>query len=105
MKLVRRKELMAMPIGTVYQSFYPCILGELMVKGATWDVDWMEQPLGAYVEVNDNQLTLDGSEAREALFDDKLRYLVYDAADVEILMAKLRGSRDLAGPSVPMPEE
>lgn len=96
MNLVDRHELMRMPPGTVYQSWEPCVLGHLMVKHDTCapggrNTDWYESALGAEVHADEGKIILDCSVCREALFDDSMRYLVYEEEDVDILIAKLRG--------------
>lgn len=105
MRIVSREELMAMPPGTLYHDWQPCCFGDLCIKGESlfhehrgklndwWEVhvpevgnaeemlDHLDQ--GESIPVN---LYLEG---REALFDDKMRYAVWERADVEALHARL----------------
>lgn len=110
MKVVSRTELMRLPAGTLYHEWIPCDFGPLCIKGESimhehlgrlndwWQVvvpsiDEPEQP--SYI---DRLFHLDEGAAlpvtidlagREALFDDKLRYAVWERADVELLHRKL----------------
>jgi len=105
MRLVKRDEMLKLPPGTVYQMFDPNILGELMVKGEnSGDTDWYEQPVGAYPDLNQMQFEMESTECREARFDDTLFYLVYEDTDIEIMVARLKGNLNLAGPVLPIPE-
>jgi len=112
MKLVTRKELMALPKGTVYQEYTSCLLGPLMVLeevcGTPEDADdWFESTLGPCVNMNTHSFELDSMLSRESCFDLKLRYLVLEPIDIEIIIAKLQGTPDVGTDtqSTPMPPE
>lgn len=97
MRIMNRHELMRQPAGVVYAPWDPCILGHLMVKGETIssdgvNIDWFESCLGPDVDTNTNELVLDDGSGREACYDDELRYVVLDATDMDILIAKLLGT-------------
>lgn len=94
MRIVSRDELMKLPAGTVYQQWEPCVLGELMIKGETWETDWLCRSLSAdieYGERHEPSIELDTSFGRDGLFKLEQQYLVYEPADIEIMVAKLTG--------------
>ncbi len=114
MKLVDRHELMKMPKGTIYQSLDGGGVGELMVKGDTCvdeelgNVDWYENPLGAYTIADpDPQLELNYDICRNGCFDDDERYIVHEPDDVEIMVAKLQGGGHTvrSGAVLPIPKD
>ncbi|SRR6266487_1899844 len=111
MKIVNRKEFLAMPSGTIYQSLTPNIFGGLEIKYETWTnlngkpidfiyasltgdfatpegMDWddvlfdMEEN-GISVPVSFEETSRDGS------FKDDAKYFVWDAQDIKGLIAKL----------------
>lgn len=104
MKLVTRKELMALPAGTLYHEWEPCYFRGMCIKGETipaepgYSGDWFEQQVpevGSAEDMLDHlgegesvPVNMD-LEGREALFDDKRRYAVWERADVEALHARL----------------
>ena len=52
MRVVDRKTFLALPSGTIYAKFEPCVLEDINVKRETWDGppgytgDWIYEPLG-----------------------------------------------------------
>lgn len=103
MRLLSRDEFLKEPPGTVYMNFEPAILGPLMVKGEDCGLDWYENNLGPFVDMNDGTFELSNSICREGNFDDSLKYLVLDYFDKKILIDKLRGTTDV--PTVVLPCE
>mgnify|MGYP003405408353 FL=1 len=109
MKLVKRQELMTMPVGTIYQSYDPAILGPLMRKEETCvsdgeNIDWYESSIAAQVDLNSNMFELGGSICREGCFDDTTFYLVYEAEDVVQMTTRLCGAQNLPDHTLPLPE-
>lgn len=110
MRIVSRTELMALPAGTLYHDWLPCYFGALCIKGETlpaepgYSGDWYEAVI-PHLDVSssdedcDTQVAMDEKglshpltfelEGREALYDDSLRYAVWERADVAALHAKL----------------
>ncbi|HYG55145.1 MAG TPA: hypothetical protein VD965_07590 [Burkholderiales bacterium] len=113
MRIVTRAELMAMPAGTLYHEWEPCYFKDLCIKGETTRFTKLDGTEGGDWWVH-NVPTLDVRhsgedcdvqfamaekgvshplnfevEGREALFDDKLRYAVWERADVEAFVARL----------------
>lgn len=110
MRLVKRQELMTLPAGTIYQSFDPNILGELMLKGDNCvsngeNIDWYESPVGASISLNYNRFEMDNCVCREGCFDDDTWYLVHDADDIEWIVARLRGGDPAPRPPLKFPQD
>lgn len=104
MRIVTRAQLMAMPAGTLFHEWEPCIFGALMIKGETWESDFYSVPVpwidgGSSDETFDRQIEMRETGAsypidletcgRDGLFDDRLLYAVWERADVAALHAKL----------------
>lgn len=90
---------MELPPGAVYQAWDPCILGSLMLKGETIkdgddNIDWFENPVGAHEHMDTETLCLDNSIGREGNFDQEMRYLVFDQAEVANIVARLQAGSD-----------
>ena len=101
MRIVTRKELMEMPDGTIYHECKPayfnpmCVMRGLSISPQDRScVDWYETVIPSlpcdneadwFFEMWDNgksvPIDLDGY-GREALFDNKLRYAVWEKADL-----------------------
>lgn len=45
MKIVNRKEFLALPAGVIYAKFEPCIFGDLAIKGDSLNDDWYHHDL------------------------------------------------------------
>ena len=121
MRIVNRSTFLAMPSGTVYAKYSPCIFGGLAIKyDSTNYGDWIDLPLSAdQFDWNSSgdfsdkcdamaergasfPLTLEGT-SRDGLFDADQMFIVLDRADVETLIAKLRDAA--APPAVQSPAE
>jgi hypothetical protein len=117
MRLVSVREFHAMPVGTVFRICEPWVFGPLSIKGKSCPNhgnahDWFELEVGAIdarssgewggmlehalENPHDNELPLDlYTEGRDGCFDDDRLVLVFDTADVEALIDRLRAA--LAG--------
>ena len=109
MRIVKRPELVALPVGTVYCEYY----GErpwgfdlnIKMEGeeSGWTNDWLYLDLGC-IDSDDSDQEFDrrvrmenyGEEfginkawARDGLFDDDQRYVVWSKDDVEFMMTWL----------------
>lgn len=62
MKIVDRATFMALPAGTVYQKYEPCVFGPISIKGETCGTDF-------YEVCGIDQPDFDGSEGSEDHFD------------------------------------
>lgn len=100
MKIVTRKELLAMPAGTIYHQCAPCHFLSMCVKGATvfdgedWEMisvpDLDDAFVDAFLEAWDKGVSvpmLFDSYGRDAIFDDSLRYAVWESDDLQGLLA------------------
>jgi hypothetical protein len=114
MRIVSRQSLMAMPAGTVYQTYEPCNFGPFNVKAETIvfegkAIDWfyvvgISQP--DFEEADSSETwfaacdrmergesipTHIGVLCRDGLFDDRQLYAVWDSDDVARLVSALQG--------------
>lgn len=106
MKIVNRKEFLAMPAGTVYSKYTPFIFDDLSIKGDTWSNDFLCQSLSdafwwlsseEYIEGLQRaenageSLVMDfDCESRDGLFDEQQLFAVWERSDVEGLIARLQ---------------
>ena len=111
MKIVSRKQLMALPPGTVYHDWEPCNWGTMKIKRDTIPVedgysgDWWlvlvpqldVDDFGQEVEVTDLMVANGTSHAvdlvvpqRDGCFDHEQMYAVWERSDVEALIKVLQ---------------
>jgi hypothetical protein len=111
MKIVDRKTFLTLPYNTLYRKFSPIIFGDLEIKEDTIengiDGDWWSVDLHGYVEGCDNSdqniesimnavnkgssFTWDLETAgRDGLYDRDEMYAVYENADIEQLIERLK---------------
>ena len=112
MRLVKRRELMALPAGTLFAELLePWVFGDLTLKGDTFwhnvgdDGDFWVLTL-AWPEADDDGMSfnrldemqqdstvsypLEPAYSRHGLYDDDRQYLVYEAADTAFLIGLLK---------------
>ena len=93
MKVVDRKEFLAMPAGTLYTKFKPCYTDGLAIKHDTLDNgdDWFYTELIASTVEDNGDIKLDNGEelpfsadwiGRDGAFDPEQMFIVYSPADV-----------------------
>ncbi len=102
MKIFSRTDFMKLPEGTIFSSGAPYAFSELMIKGESWEVDFLESNLIS-TEYHSSEEWADQTYAmhekgasypinkdfgREGLFDDKMLYLVYEKEDLKYLIDK-----------------
>jgi hypothetical protein len=114
MKIVKRKEFLALPRGTVFMSYRPCVFGDLAVKGDTWGNDFLVDDLTGAVSSESSEDLLAKCDAMEAgasvavdfeytgrdgcFGDDEGMFAVYEPADVDLLIARLQqANKDARG--------
>jgi len=109
MKIVDRKTFLAMPAGTVFMKYEPCIFGDIEMKGNTlpsgpdfWRsslTDALElwgdgdSPFGRLDEAvaSGASLSMDyDSMGRDGLYDEDQLFAVLEKRDVEQLIEKLK---------------
>jgi len=116
MRVVNRKQLMALPNGTIYHEWEPCFWRSMAVKvedspGSA--ADWY-QAMIPQMKCHDSVSEADAhfameagasvpldleSAGREALFDDKLRYAVWEHADLLLLAGVVQRAIEVAKPA------
>lgn len=109
MKILNRKQFLALPEGVLYISGTPWAFGNLHIKGRTSELfgkpynDWYEIDL-TYIEHEESgqyfdklqemrdtgkSYPLEISQTRNGLFDEDELFLVYEKADLLLLMNEL----------------
>lgn len=105
MKIVNRETFLKMPKNTVFTKYEPCNFGDLMIKGETLYPDFFQQQV-LQVDCNDSVEFIDILEAarkegksfnldldcegRDGLFDEDQLFAVFEKADVEMLIGRLK---------------
>lgn len=106
MRIVNLATFRAMPEGTIFMKYEPCIFDTLSVKGETWEHDWTYANISYEIESTDSgdfAAKLEDAErnpsmsipmdfdcyGRDGCFEDDQLFAVYDKADIEGLIAKL----------------
>lgn len=112
MRIVSRRELMAMEPGVLYaELFGDGQYGELCIYGGSSGNDFTERCIinpesGSSEELwqrqddmlaNGTSYPVEAHYGRDGMFDDDARYLVYDAADIVSIVQDLRPYRDRRG--------
>jgi hypothetical protein len=109
MKIVNRAAFLAMPAGTVFQKYSPCVFGDIEIKGDTLTTDFYATSAGGTcIDFNDTGDLFDKCDAmekrgascavdfdtvqRDGLFDLDQLFAVWDRADVEMLVNRLAES-------------
>lgn len=108
-KIVDRNTFLAMPQGTVYQKYEPCVFGELEIKGETLagGIDWFAWTLGPWFEDTNGSVEyfdlleharvsteeigpMDFEiQGRDGCFDEDQLFAVWSKEDVEGLVRRL----------------
>jgi hypothetical protein len=117
MKIVDRRTFLAMPAGTVFAKYQPCVFEDLRIKGETTPTGndfWSQELCGPVdavstedfvdklqsAEDNGDEVALDfDNEGRDGLYEAGQLFAVWTAADVTALIARLH--RALADASAP----
>lgn len=107
MRIVTRKELLTLPVGTVFAEYEPCIVGDMRIKGENAGTnDWFYQEIDLALDCEDSGEMvelLDASEktgksipmdfdcqSRDGTFNDTQLYAIYEKQDVvKQLIARL----------------
>jgi hypothetical protein len=97
MKIVSREDFTRLPAGTIYAKTKPCYFEELSVKGDTLGRDWLCRGLCDYEAAGEfidawsamrdrgESRPLSESQGRDGCFDDEDSFLIYEAADLDML--------------------
>ncbi|HAS04393.1 MAG TPA: hypothetical protein DCR71_01330 [Dehalococcoidia bacterium] len=104
MRIINRKEFLALPKNIVFSYYDPCVFNGLFIKGESWTEDFLYDDLIApiYSDNSDDlsdkcQLAEDGENikldfnytGREGLFDDKQLFAIYTKEDVKQMIERL----------------
>jgi len=102
MKIVDRKTFLALPEGTVFAKYKPCVFEALSIKGETWGNDFLVQYIDTALSADEADNLLYGAAetgaslpmdfdclSRDGCFDDDQLFAVWERADVEALIARL----------------
>jgi hypothetical protein len=110
MKIVSREQFMKLPAGTLFSYYAPCYFRDLAIKDSSpdeWGTDFIKSDLIGEVDSegsDDFQEKCERMEkgesfpadyeitGREGLFDDKQLYAIYEKADVEKLIERLKNT-------------
>jgi hypothetical protein len=111
MKIVDRQTFLAMPAGTLFSKWQPCVFEDVQIKGVTLfngerAIDFSLQQIADAVASNDSgewsdiqcasvdcgsSFALDFEcESRDGFFDADQMFAIWERADVEGLLARLR---------------
>jgi hypothetical protein len=105
MKIINRKQFLALPEGVLYAKFNPCIFGDIAIKEESLSNDWYYQDL-LELDVNDSgewadtlfegmekgtSITMDfDCVSRDGLFDEEQLFAVFEKEDVISLIERLK---------------
>lgn len=105
MKIVNRATFLAMPEGTVFAKYEPCVFGELMIKGESLFNDFCYQQIVDAIECagsgdfadklfdaqeQGKSLTMDFyCQGRDGCFDDDQLFAVWELENVRGLIHRL----------------
>jgi len=107
MRIVDLETFRKMPEGLVYSKYTPSYFEGLMIKGATWESDFLYQDLvGNVKNIGDfdlfdklGQMRMDSNVGfpldfncmgRDGLFEEKQLYAIYEKEDIEGLIKRLQ---------------
>ena len=105
MRILNLTEFRALPAGTVFMKYTPCIFDDLSVKGGVLESDFFYEnitceldctgsddrtdKLFSAAETGESLLMDFDCCSRDGCFDDDQLFAVYDRRDVEMLIDKL----------------
>jgi len=105
MRIVDRKTFLALPEGTVFSKYEPCVFESLCIKGETWGNDFLVQYIDSALDVqncgefsekleaskeNGSSVSMDfDCMSRDGCFDDDQLFAVWERSDVEALITRL----------------
>ena len=109
MRIINRTDFLALPSGTLFSKYEPCIFGDIQIKGSTVSgVDFYFQQISDAIDAKgDGEFSdilfdarLNGTsvklnfdcEARDGLFDSDQLFAVWEKSDVLQLIERLKRS-------------
>lgn len=107
MRIVDRKTFLAMPSGTLFSKYVPCVFENMQIKGDSLANDFLYQQIVDAIDCRDSgefAALLDDSErdgtsipmdfdcqGRDGCFDEDQLFAVWERADVNALIERLKG--------------
>lgn len=114
MKIVDRKTFLALPAGTLFAKYTPCLFGSLEIKGESLTNDFFAQELSAPIkcagdyefsdilyraEADGCEVELDFcNEYRDGLYEKDQLFAVYSKEDVCLLISRLEATLRTTSP-------
>jgi hypothetical protein len=113
MKIVKLDEFLAMPAGTLFAKYKPCVFGDLCIKEESIPEyrDFIYQPIVDSLDANDSNQHFDMLDEslktgksipmdfdclnRDGFYDADQLYAVFERADVEALIERLKQALSL----------
>jgi len=105
MRIVNLKEFRTLSAGTLFAKYEPCAFGAIMVKGETWEHDFLYENIADAIDCTDSgdfadklfdaeengtSILVDfDSTSRDGCFEDEQLFAIYEKKDVEMLIDKL----------------
>lgn len=106
MRIVDRKTFLAMPAGTVFAKYEPCVFGEMLIKGESLPDDFCYQSIVDAIECTSDRDAMEAlfqaehtgmsipmdfdCQGRDGCFDQDQLFAVFESADVVKLIERLR---------------
>ena len=117
MKIVDRKTFIAMPPGTVFSKYEPCVFGDLLIKGDSLPNDFCYQQIADAIDCSgsgdyEDKLFLSqetGSslemdfdcQGRDGCFDEGQLFAVWERGDVKALILRFQQAVEDSAPPAP----
>jgi len=109
MQIVNLTEFRALPSGTLFMKYDPCVFEGLSVKGATWETDFLYADITTEIECsgttemidimneaeNDSKVSIPidfDCYGRDGCFQDNQLFAVYEKHDCANLIQKIQSS-------------
>jgi hypothetical protein len=98
MKIVKRKEFLALPEGVVYSKYQPCIIDGVYMKGETRGNNWIYQDLIDSVDIGKGEeryyVVENSREGKpfkmdyycmdgDGMYEEDQEFMIYDHMDVK----------------------
>ena len=106
MRIVNRAKFLAMPEGTLFAKYKPCVFEEIQIKGASLTNDYCYQDIIDAIDCSGSGDMMDKlesaenegvslamnfhSQGRDGCFDNDQLFAVLEHADVEALIERLK---------------
>lgn len=111
MKIINKLEFFKLPAGVLYHEYEPCVFRGLLVKGDSWESDYIEMDLIGNIESQNSSQFVDilyeaeetgksfnldfDNYGRNGMFSNDQLYAVYEQEDLNQLIEFLKTCRGL----------